>query len=93
MYFQSTELTKQVAQMARDFAERAIRPYVMEWDEAQFFPREVFRQLGELGLMGVLVPEEYGGSGMGYTEYKAAIVEIAKVCGSVGLSVAAHSSP
>jgi alkylation response protein AidB-like acyl-CoA dehydrogenase len=92
MYFQSTELTKQVAQMARDFAERAIRPYVMEWDEAQFFPREVFRQLGELGLMGVLVPEEYGGSGMGYAEYKAAIVEIAKVCGSVGLSVAAHNS-
>ena len=92
MYFQSTELTKQVAQMARDFADRAIRPYVMEWDEAQFFPREVFRQLGELGLMGVLVPEEYGGSGMGYAEYKAAIVEIAKVCGSVGLSVAAHNS-
>ncbi|MEN9497413.1 MAG: hypothetical protein RL750_312 [Bacteroidota bacterium] len=92
MYFQSTELTKQVAQMARDFAERAIRPHVMEWDEAQFFPREVFRQLGELGLMGVLVPEEYGGSGMGYAEYKAAIVEIAKVCGSVGLSVAAHNS-
>lgn len=92
MYFQSTELTKQVAQMARDFAERAIRPYVMEWDEAQFFPREVFRQLGELGLMGVLVPEEYGGSGMSYAEYKAAIVEIAKVCGSVGLSVAAHNS-
>ncbi|MFN4893171.1 MAG: acyl-CoA dehydrogenase family protein [Bacteroidota bacterium] len=92
MYFQSTELTEQVKQTARDFAERAIRPHVMEWDESQFFPRDVFRRLGELGLMGVLVPEEYGGSGMGYAEYKAAIVELAKVCGSVGLSMAAHNS-
>jgi alkylation response protein AidB-like acyl-CoA dehydrogenase len=92
MHFQSTELTEQVKQTARDFAERAIRPHVMEWDELQFFPRDVFRRLGELGLMGVLVPEEYGGSGMGYAEYKAAIVELAKVCGSVGLSMAAHNS-
>ncbi|MEY5034875.1 MAG: hypothetical protein RL447_1253 [Bacteroidota bacterium] len=92
MHFQSTELTEQVKQTARDFAERAIRPHVMEWDESQFFPRDVFRRLGELGLMGVLVPEEYGGSGMGYAEYKAAIVELAKVCGSVGLSMAAHNS-
>jgi alkylation response protein AidB-like acyl-CoA dehydrogenase len=92
MHFQSTELTEQVKQTARDFAERAIRPHVMEWDESQFFPRDVFRRLGELGLMGVLVPEEYGGSGMGYAEYKAAIVELAKVCGSVGLSIAAHNS-
>ena len=58
MQFEQTELTRQVAQIARDFAARAIRPHVMEWDEAQFFPREVFRQLGELGLMGVLVPED-----------------------------------
>lgn len=92
MHFQQTDLTKQVAQIAHDFSERAIRPFVMEWDEAQYFPRAVFHQLGELGLMGVLVPEVYGGSGMGYAEYKAAIVEIAKVCGSVGLSVAAHNS-
>jgi alkylation response protein AidB-like acyl-CoA dehydrogenase len=92
MQFQPSELTLQVAQMARDFAEREIRPHVMEWDESQYFPREIFRRLGELGLMGVLVPEQYGGSGMGYHEYKAAIVEIAKVCGSVGLSVAAHNS-
>ncbi len=92
MHFKSTELTEQVKQTARDFAERAIRPHVMEWDESQFFPRDVFRRLGELGLMGVLVPEEYGGSGMGYAEYKAAIVELAKVCGSVGLSMAAHNS-
>lgn len=92
MQFQSTELTRQVAQIAHDFAERAIRPHVMEWDEAQIFPRDVFHQLGELGLMGVLVPEEYGGAGMGYSEYKAAIIEVAKVCGSVGLSLAAHNS-
>lgn len=92
MQFQQTELTRQVGQIARDFAEREIRPFVMEWDESQFFPRELFRRLGELGLMGVLVPEAYGGSGMGYAEYKTAIVEIAKVCGSVGLSVAAHNS-
>lgn len=92
MQFQQTELTRQVGQTARDFAEREIRPFVLEWDESQFFPRELFRRLGELGLMGVLVPEAYGGSGMGYAEYKAAIVEIAKVCGSVGLSVAAHNS-
>ncbi len=92
MNFQQSELTQQVAQMARDFAEREIRPHVMEWDESQFFPRDVFKRLGELGLMGVLVPEAYGGSGMGYYEYKAAIVEIAKVCGSVGLSMAAHNS-
>lgn len=92
MQFLSSDLTVQVVQMARDFAEREIRPHVMEWDEAQFFPREVFRRLGSLGLMGILVPEAYGGSGMGYAEYKAAIVEIAKVCGSVGLSVAAHNS-
>lgn len=92
MQFQTNELTLQVAQIAHDFAERVIRPHVMEWDEAQTFPREVFHQLGELGLMGVLVPEEYGGAGMGYAEYKAAIIEVAKVCGSVGLSLAAHNS-
>ena len=92
MQFQQTELTRQVAQIAHDFAEQAIRPHVMEWDESQFFPRDVFYRLGELGLMGVLVPEEYGGAGMGYAEYKAAIIELAKVCGSVGLSLAAHNS-
>jgi alkylation response protein AidB-like acyl-CoA dehydrogenase len=92
MQFQQTELTRQVAQIAHDFAEQAIRPHVMEWDESQFFPRDVFHRLGELGLMGVLVPEEYGGAGMGYAEYKAAIIEVSKVCGSVGLSLAAHNS-
>jgi alkylation response protein AidB-like acyl-CoA dehydrogenase len=81
-----------VAQVARDFAEKHIKPYVMEWDESQTFPVETFKKLGELGLMGVLVPENYGGAGMGYFEYVHIIAEIAKVCGSVGLSVAAHNS-
>lgn len=78
--------------MVRDFAEKHIRPHVMEWDEAQHFPVEVFKKLGELGLMGVLVPETYGGSGFGYQEYIDVIVEVSKVCGSVGLSLAAHNS-
>ncbi len=81
-----------IAQMVRDFAEKEIRPYVMEWDESQTFPREVFRKMGELGLMGVLVPEAYGGSGLGYNEYISVIEEVASVCGSVGLSLAAHNS-
>ena len=76
----------------RDFAHREILPYRMAWDEAQTFPREVFRAMGELGLMGMLVPESYGGAGLGYVEYKMAIEEVAKVCGSVGLSMAAHNS-
>jgi alkylation response protein AidB-like acyl-CoA dehydrogenase len=90
--FSYDENTQMVQQMARDFAEKHIRPHVMEWDEAQTFPVETFRKLGELGLMGVLVPENYGGSGMGYFEYVEVISEIAKVCGSIGLSVAAHNS-
>lgn len=81
-----------VQEMARDFAEKHIRPYLMEWDEAQIFPIDTFKHMGELGLMGILVPEEYGGSGFGYQEYVTAIVEIAKVCGSIGLSLAAHNS-
>ncbi len=87
-----TENNKMVQQMARDFAEKHIRPFVMEWDEAQIFPVETFKQMGELGLMGILVPEEYGGSGFGYQEYVTTIVEISKVCGSIGLSLAAHNS-
>src|SRR3569833_1247938 len=83
---------KMIGQMARDFAEKHIRPHVMEWDEAQHFPVELFKQYGELGMMSVLVPEEYGGSGLGYLEYVSLISEIAKVCGSIGLSVAAHNS-
>ena len=81
-----------VGQMARDFAEKHIRPHVMEWDEAQYFPRELFKQLAELGMMSIVVPAVYGGSGFGYLEYATVIQEIAKVCGSIGLSLAAHNS-
>jgi alkylation response protein AidB-like acyl-CoA dehydrogenase len=92
MNFSQSEITQQVAQTAREFAEKKIRPHVMEWDETQHFPMEVFKELGSLGLMGVLVPEQYGGSALSYFEYNAVIQEIAKVCGSIGLSVAAHNS-
>lgn len=90
--FSPTENQMMVTRMVRDFAEKHIRPHVMEWDETQTFPVDTFKQLGELGLMGVLVPEEYGGSGLGYQEYVSVIVEIARICGSIGLSVAAHNS-
>jgi len=90
--FSVSENQQMVREMVRDFAEKHIRPHVMEWDEAQTFPVDVFKQLGELGLMGVLVPEVYGGSGFGYQEYVDVIVEVAKVCGSIGLSLAAHNS-
>ena len=92
MNFTPSENQAMIAQMVRDFAEKEVRPYVMEWDEAQHFPLETFKKMGELGLMGVLVPESYGGAGLGYEEYVTAIVELAKVCGSVGLSMAAHNS-
>ncbi|MCH2046116.1 MAG: acyl-CoA dehydrogenase family protein, partial [Saprospiraceae bacterium] len=81
-----------IEKSAKDFAEKHIRPYVMEWDEAQYFPVDVFRKMGEQGFMGVLVPEEYGGSGLGYQEYISIIQEITKVCSSIGLSLAAHNS-
>jgi alkylation response protein AidB-like acyl-CoA dehydrogenase len=92
MNFQQSELTEQVAQTARDFARQYIKPHLMEWDETQEFPLHIFKQLGQLGLMGVLVPEKYGGAGLGYFEYNVVIQEIAKVCGSIGLSLAAHNS-
>lgn len=92
MNFTPSELTTQVAQSAREFANQHIRPHIMEWDESQEFPLHIFKELGKLGLMGVLVPEEYGGTGMGYFEYNVVIQEIAKVCGSIGLSLAAHNS-
>lgn len=92
MNFETSEITTQVAQTARDFALQHIKPHVMEWDETQEFPVNVFKQLGQLGMMGVLVPEQYGGAGLSYFEYKTVIEEIAKVCGSIGLSVAAHNS-
>jgi alkylation response protein AidB-like acyl-CoA dehydrogenase len=92
MSFEQNENKKMIAQMAKDFADREIRPHFMKWDEEQYFPVELFKELGKLGMMGVLVPEEYGGSGFGYEEYIVVIEEIAKVCGSIGLSVAAHNS-
>ncbi|MCF8451610.1 MAG: acyl-CoA dehydrogenase [Pedobacter sp.] len=92
MNFSLSENQQMIIAMVRDFAEKHIRPHVMEWDEAQTFPVETFKKLGELGLMGVLVPEEYGGSGLSYFEYVSIITEISKVCGSIGLSLAAHNS-
>lgn len=87
-----TESQNMVRDMAKDFATRYILPHVMKWDEEQYFPKEVFHEMGKLGLLGVLVPEEYGGSGLGYPEYVTAIVELSKVCGAIGLSMAAHNS-
>lgn len=92
MNFIQDEVTQQVAQVAKDFAHKHIKPHVMEWDETQHFPIDVMKEMGKLGLMGIFVPEEYGGSGFSYNEYVAAIVETAKVCGSIGLSLAAHNS-
>lgn len=90
--FDVTENQKMIAQMIRDFGAREIKPFMMEWDESQEFPIPLFKKLGELGLMGVLVPHEYGGSGFGYSEYVTAISELAKIDGSIGLSMAAHNS-
>jgi alkylation response protein AidB-like acyl-CoA dehydrogenase len=92
MGFDLTEEQQQVKRSVREFTEAEIKPHVMEWDEAQRLPREIFTKMGELGLMGVLFPEEYGGAGMGYVEYATVIEEIARVDGSIGLSVAAHNS-
>jgi len=92
MNFQPTENQDMIRQMVKDFADKEIRPHVMEWDESQEFPVPLFKKAGELGLMGVLVPQEYGGSGLGYFEYVTVLKEIGRVCGSIGLSVAAHNS-
>jgi alkylation response protein AidB-like acyl-CoA dehydrogenase len=92
MNFENTENQQMIAQMVRDFAEKEIRPNIMKWDEEQVFPVDLFKKLGNLGLMGVLVPTEYGGSGFGYQEYVTAIEELSKVDGSIGLSMAAHNS-
>lgn len=92
MNFELTENQKMIADMVRAFAKEHIAPHVMEWDEKQIFPVDTFKKMGELGLLGVLVPQEYGGSGFGYLEYITAIIELAKVCGAVGLSMAAHNS-
>jgi alkylation response protein AidB-like acyl-CoA dehydrogenase len=92
MDFSINENQKMIADMIKKFGEDHIRPRLMEWDESQEFPVEVFKKLGELGLMGVLVPQEYGGSGFSYTEYVTAITELGKICGSIALSMAAHNS-
>ena len=92
MDFYYSENQKLIAQTVADFCKREIHPYMMEWDESQYFPIDLFKKLGELGMLGVLVPNEYGGSGFGYDEYVTVISEIAKVCGSIALSVAAHNS-
>jgi alkylation response protein AidB-like acyl-CoA dehydrogenase len=90
--FEETENQKMIAQMIKDFGAREIKPKMMEWDEDQVFPVELFKKMGSLGLMGVLVPEEYGGAGFGYLEYVTAIAEISRIDGSIGLSMAAHNS-
>lgn len=90
--FDLNDEQQQIRASVREFAESEIRPHVMEWDEEQHFPDELRPKLAELGLMGVLFPEEYGGAGMGYVEYATIIEELARVDGSVGLSVAAHNS-
>ena len=87
-----SENQEMIAQMVQDFSAKEIEPNKMDWDNTQYFPVEAFKKMGELGLMGVLVPQEYGGAGFGYREYVTAIVELAKVDGSIGLSMAAHNS-
>lgn len=92
MEFALNESERLIRNSVRDFAEKNIRPHVMDWDEKQTFPVDLFHKMGESGLMGILVPEQYGGAGLGYHEYIDAIVEVSKVCGSIGLSMAAHNS-
>ena len=92
MNFELSDEQLQIKRAVREFAEAEIKPNVMKWDEAQYFPKELWQQLGELGLTGVIFPEEYGGAGMGYAEYVTVIEEISRVDGSLGLSVAAHNS-
>src|SRR6476660_4655899 len=92
MDFELTEEQQQIKASVREFAESEIAPHVMEWDESQHFPIELQPKLADLGLLGVLFPEEYGGAGMGYVEYATIIEELSRVDGSVGISIAAHNS-
>jgi len=92
MNFELNENQKMISQMVRDFAEKEIRPNLNKWDEDEIFPVETMKKMGELGLLGIFIPEEYGGSGFTYFEYATALMELGKVCGGVGLSVAAHNS-
>ncbi len=92
MNFELNENQKMIAQMVRDFAEKEIKPHLNQWDADEHFPVDVMKKMGELGLLGIYVPEEYGGSGFSYFEYATALIELGKVCGGIGLSVAAHNS-
>lgn len=93
MEFTASESRNMIAQAVRDLCERELRPHVMEWDESQHMPVDLFKkQFGPAGMLGVLVPEEYGGAGLGYEEYITTVLEVGRICGSVGLSVAAHNS-
>lgn len=92
MNFEFSEEQKMISNSAKDFAEQHIRPNIMKWDESQYFPREILEKAGEMGFMGIFIPEEYGGSGLGYHEYVSIIEEISKVDPSIGLSIAAHNS-
>jgi len=92
MQFELSEEQQQIKMSVREFAESEIAPHVMEWDESQHFPIELKPKLAELGLLGVIFPEEYGGAGMGYVEYATIIEELSRVDGSVGISIAAHNS-
>tara|TARA_B100001287_G_scaffold276696_1_gene288773 strand:+ start:976 stop:2115 length:1140 start_codon:yes stop_codon:yes gene_type:complete len=92
MNFEQNENQGMIAQMVRDFAEKEIKPNMKSWDDHETFPIDTMKKLGELGLLGIFIPEEYGGSGFGYAEYATALMELGKVCGGIGLSVAAHNS-
>jgi hypothetical protein len=92
MDFKYSEELLEIKRIVREFAENEIRPHVMEWDEKQIFPRDVLKKLAELGFLGVLIPTEYGGAGLGYTEYVTIVEELSRVDGSIGISVAAHNS-
>ena len=92
MEFEYNENQEMITQMVRDFAEKEIRPHYKKWDDDEHFPVDVMKKMGELGLLGIFIPEEYGGSGFGYFEYATALMELGKVCGGIGLSVAAHNS-
>lgn len=92
MNFELNENQLMIQQMIRDFAEKEIKPNLVEWDDKEYFPVETMKKLGELGLLGIYIPEEYGGSGFSYFEYVTALIELGKVCGGLGLSVAAHNS-
>ena len=92
MNFDLNENQLMITQMVRDFALKEIRPNMKKWDDEEYFPVETMKKLGELGLLGIFIPEKYGGSGFSYFEYATALIEIGKVCGGIGLSVAAHNS-